>query len=77
MSAWLALALMAGGADDFATRVEPVLKRHCLACHSHAAGTMKGGLALDSRSGWVQGGDSGPAIVPGKSELSHLIHLVQ
>ena len=77
MSAWLALALMAGGADDFATRVEPVLKRHCLACHSHAAGTMKGGLALDSRSGWAQGGDSGPAIVPGKPESSLVMKAVR
>lgn len=77
MSAWLALALVAGGADDFATRVEPVLRRHCLSCHSHAAGAMKGGLALDSCSGWAQGGDSGPAIVPGKPENSLLIKAVR
>ena len=73
ISALLAVALAARGDDDFATRVEPVLKRHCLACHSHAAGTMKGGLALDSRSGWAQGGDSGPAIVPGKPAESLVI----
>jgi hypothetical protein len=38
---------------------------------------MKGGLTLDSRSGWEQGGDSGPAIVPGKPEKSLLVTAVR
>lgn len=77
LSAWLALASAAGAADDFATRVEPILKRHCLSCHSHASGTMKGGLALDSRSGWFEGGASGAAIVPGKPAESLLVKAVR
>ena len=38
---------------------------------------MEGGLTLDSRSGWVEGGDRGPAIVPGKPAESLLIKAVR
>ena len=61
-------------ADEyFTTKVEPILKERCFECHSHEAGKMKGGLTLDAKSGWVSGGDSGPAIVPGKPDESLLI----
>ena len=40
----------------FMNRVAPVLEQRCFKCHSHAAGKMKGGLTLDSRSGWSKGG---------------------
>jgi hypothetical protein len=64
-------------ADDFFTsKIEPLLKQHCFECHSHA-GKMKGGLVLDSRSGWQAGGDSGPALVPGSPEKSRLIEAVR
>ncbi len=64
-------------ADDFfTTKIEPLLKQRCLECHSHAS-KMKGGLTLDSRSGWEQGGDSGPAIVPGNPEESLLLQRVR
>ena len=38
---------------------------------------MEGGLTLDSKSGWATGGDSGPAIVPGKPDESLLIKAVR
>lgn len=66
-------------ADDnafFESRVRPVLVEHCLKCHSEEArakGKLRGGLLLDSRAGWAKGGDSGPAVVPGKPESSPLI----
>lgn len=63
--------------DHFVMHVEPVLKQHCFSCHSHAAGVMKGGLTLDSRSGWSQGGDSGPAVVPGKPAESLLLKAIK
>lgn len=60
-------------ADEFfAAKVEPLLKQRCFECHSHAS-KIKGGLALDSKSGWEKGGDSGPAIIPGKPEASLLM----
>ncbi len=61
----------------FAEQVEPLLKSKCFDCHSHASGEMGGGLTLDSRSGWVEGGEHGPAIVPGKPEESLLIKAVR
>lgn len=70
----------AGKANDekfFRESVLPLLKQHCFACHSHASKKVKGGLVLDSRSGWAKGGDSGPAIVPGKPDESLLIQAVR
>jgi len=64
-------------ADEFfTTKIEPLLKQRCFECHSHET-KMKGGLTLDSRSGWEQGGDVGPAVVPGKPEESLLIRMVR
>ncbi|MBM4002449.1 MAG: DUF1553 domain-containing protein [Planctomycetes bacterium] len=63
-------------AEFFHGKVEPILRRHCYECHSHAANHMENGLALDWKSGWVAGGDRGPAIVPGKPEQSLLIRAV-
>ena len=66
----------AHGADDlFSSKIEPLLKQRCFECHSHEQ-KIKGGLALDSKSGWEKGGESGPAIVPGKPEASLLIQAV-
>jgi hypothetical protein len=71
------LATFAAEGDSFfRERVEPLLKQRCYECHSHA-GKIKGGLVLDSRSGWQSGGDSGPALVPGAPEKSRLIEAVR
>ena len=58
--------------DFFESRIRPVLVQHCYECHSVAAGRSSGGLLLDSRSGWMTGGDSGPAIFPGRPEASRV-----
>jgi hypothetical protein len=63
--------------EYFAEYVEPVLRKNCYECHSHAAGKAKGGLVLDVRSGWQTGGDSGPAVVPGKPDESLLVQAVR
>ncbi|MBS0261931.1 MAG: DUF1553 domain-containing protein [Planctomycetes bacterium] len=60
------------GIDFFEKRIRPVLVQHCYPCHS-ATAKIKGGLRLDVKSGWVTGGDTGPAIQPGKVEESLLI----
>lgn len=68
-----------GSAPDnfFESRVLPILQHRCYECHSHAAGKAKGGLMLDSREGWVTGGDTGPAIKPGNVDESLLIQAVR
>ena len=61
----------------FVERVLPILEQRCLECHSHAAGKAKGGLVLDSKSGWQIGGSSGPAIVATKPEESLLVSAIR
>jgi len=76
----LAPLLGAGAADAddfFVEKIAPLLKERCYKCHSHESGKMKGGLTLDSKSGWEEGGDDGPAIVPGKPDESLLIKMVR
>ena len=70
----------ASAQDDaawFREHVEPVLRKRCFACHSHAAELMEGGLSLDWRSGWESGGSRGPAIVPGDVDSSLLIQAIR
>ncbi len=75
----LVLAQPAAGdeQDFFKQRVQPLLERRCYECHSHRAKELQGSLTLDSRSGWMKGGDSGTAIVPGKPDESLLIKAVR
>ena len=55
---------------NFATEVYPFLKANCLACHNESK--PKAGLSLESPQDMLKGGDSGPAIVPGKGADSFL-----
>ena len=66
-----------GDADPlafFETRIRPLLSEHCFDCHSSKK--QKGALRLDSRERLLKGGESGPAIVPGKPGESLLIEAV-
>lgn len=60
----------------FENRIRPLLADKCYKCHSRDADKVKGGLLLDTREGLLHGGNSGPAIVPGKPEESLLITAV-
>ena len=59
--------------DFFEKNIRPVLSGSCYECHSQESKKLKGGLLLDSREGLLQGGDSGPALVPGSPEKSLLL----
>ncbi len=82
----LALALVASqplaaapgdaGIEFFEKKIRPVLVEHCYACHSSSAPKKRGGFLLDSRDGLRKGGDTGPAIVPGKPGDSLLLKAV-
>jgi mono/diheme cytochrome c family protein len=54
--------------------VWPVVKRHCLACHT--GGSPKGGLRLDSVADMLKGGESGPLFTPGKPDESLLVQMI-
>ena len=59
--------------DFFESKIRPVLVEHCYECHSAVSDKSSGGLLVDSRDGLREGGDSGPAVVPGDHRKSLLI----
>jgi len=61
------------GLELFENKIRPVLVKHCYECHSTEGKKIKGGLVVDSREGLLKGGDTGPALVPGKVNESLLI----
>lgn len=61
----------------FEKHVRPVLAEHCYECHSGRSKELKAGLRVDSRAALLQGGDSGPAIVPGKPDESLLVQALR
>ena len=64
------------GAAFFERRIRPLLIEHCYECHSEKAGTREGGLLLDRQRGWLQGGNTGKAVVPGEPQSSQLIEAI-
>lgn len=64
------------GSKFFRDQVLPIFKKRCFECHSNEQ-SVKGGLALDSRSGWENGGDGGPAVTPGNLKTSRLIYAIR
>jgi hypothetical protein len=59
----------------FETKVRPVLVENCFKCHSDKK--QRGGLRVDSLAAILQGGDQGPALVPGAPEKSLLIKAIR
>lgn len=53
-------------AKFFENEVRPLLVKRCYECHS--ADEASGELQLDSLAAMLKGGESGPAVVPGKPE---------
>lgn len=71
----LSLPLLAADpAEFFEAKVRPVLANRCYSCH---AATRQAGLAVNSRAALLQGGQRGPAVVPGKPDESLLLTAVR
>lgn len=64
-------AVALGRPVDFAGDVAPILEANCLACHN--VGVEESGLSLEDVAGMLDGGDRGPAVVPGKPDESLLL----
>jgi hypothetical protein len=58
----------------FETDIQPLLQAKCLRCHGTKV--KKAALDLRTHAGALKGGESGPAIVPGKPEQSPLYQKV-
>ena len=58
------------------SKVIPLLESRCFECHKEPK-KPKGGLLLTGRNALLRGGESGPAIVPGKPNESLLIEAIR
>jgi mono/diheme cytochrome c family protein len=56
---------------DYLREVKPIFTKHCVMCHGPAK--QRADLRLDTAAHLMDGGNSGPALVPGKSADSRLI----
>ncbi len=59
---------------DFVKDIKPIFAAACNSCHG--VEKQKSGFRLDARAAALKGGDLGPAILPGNSADSPLIHYV-
>ncbi|MBI5761851.1 MAG: PSD1 domain-containing protein, partial [Planctomycetales bacterium] len=60
--------------EFFEKQVRPILVTHCHSCHGEKK--QKANLRLDSLAGALKGGDTGPAVEPGKIDDSLLIDAI-
>ncbi|MCC2669534.1 MAG: Planctomycete cytochrome [Armatimonadetes bacterium] len=61
------------GERFFETKIRPLLAAKCFGCHGSQK--QSSGLRLDARAALLQGGESGPVIVPGHPEKSLLVEI--
>ncbi len=71
---FLAAPLAWAAPPDFTLGVEPILRKRCVMCHNERA--AQNGLRLDNAAKALEGGYSGPVIVPGKSAESKLVERI-
>jgi len=60
---------------DYASQIKPILVKNCISCHG--VEKQKGGLRLDAGASIIRGGNSGPILIPGKSNESKILHAVE
>jgi hypothetical protein len=72
----LGLLLLGHAEEDrfFQDHVAPVLEKRCVHCHGGTS--SKGNLSLTTSRAVLKGGDSGPAVVPGKPDESPLLEMI-
>jgi len=74
---WLsAVAELPAQQPVFNRDIRPLLSDNCFQCHGPDAAKRQGGLRLDLSEAAYQGGESGPAIVPGKPAESLLVERI-
>ncbi len=61
----------AASEPDFNTHIAPLFKKYCLGCHG--ADDAEHGLVLETHESLLKGGRGGAAILPGKSDSSRLV----
>jgi hypothetical protein len=66
---------VAASRNFFETRIRPILVENCQSCHGPKK--QKGGLRLDSLAALLEGGETGPAVVPGRPEESLVLKAIE
>ncbi len=66
---------MIKGLDVFKKHVRPLIEAKCLRCHGGKK--IEADFDLSDREGLLKGGQTGVAVVPGKSRESQLVKLIQ
>lgn len=61
--------------EFFTSKIKPLIEDHCYECHGF--NNRKGGLSLTTRDGFLTGGESGAAVIPGNADNSLLINAVR
>jgi hypothetical protein len=81
---FLASVIVASAADMtpdqrafFESKIRPVLVKQCYECHSQTSKKLGGKLLLDAPSEMIAGGESGPAVIPGKPDESLIVQAVR
>ena len=64
----------ADGKLDFAHDIAPILRAHCVKCHT--GDKKQGGFSLNTRAELLAGGENGPVVVTKKSGVSELIRRI-
>ena len=65
------------GLELFEKKIRPALIEYCYECHAEDSDDVGGELLLDSRDALLSGGETGPAIVPGKPADSLLMRALE
>ena len=61
--------------EFFESRIRPILADRCY--HCHGPNKQESGLRVDSRAALLAGGDSGPAVVPGKPNEGYFVDAIR
>src|SRR5262245_19907817 len=62
-------------AEFFEKKVRPILVANCVVCHGKEK--QKGGLRLDSKAGFVAGGETEPLVKPSDPDRSLLVKAIR
>ena len=61
--------------EFFEAHIRPIFATHCVGCHGPTK--QKGGLRLDLKAAAMGGGETGPALVPGRTDQGELLRAVR